>query len=702
MKNKSGRILWFAMIAFWGSMVSYAQESTEAEYHKEIKQKQYPVGFDNRSFGVFYYNNDVVYTIIRQGYEIVRSEGGVITGLKVNPSGATLASIEKAKKGDTQVAVYDLTSSGTRELLEKIKVKGVDMTAVAYSADAKQLAVASSDQHITLYSSVKSKKQEPVVWTSGLVPTKLVYSDNNYFLAALDGNKLEIWNVERGAIRKTLEFESPVHDVAFTVGSNRLIVATSDGKLTIFDTTGFTQLSSVDDLGSAMACQPNADGKYVAVLNSKNLISVVNLLDPTERHFINDDAGEISDLRVIYNEVDSQTYVLYNNADAIVYHRVDNLTPHYNKMMTSLLNEKLGQWMRRMPEESLEAYQLRVNDSTYANQAKVLEREIATSMATGLLEETEITVGEYNTNSKNLTLHLSSMPNIYLNVPFDEVQDFSDADRLEFRNAKYGLNPDDKFELVYAEVYNSANGKTYVFDNLERVSLAYIEEDNDYVPLNILQKSTMEETALVNIKEDIINLAQQEQVISDKTHISVSTNVESATDADGNKIVNYNVDFVYEVEEEFSARDDFKSGRYHTDESHAAMLMLKVMQKAFDTDFAEYLKEGKRVKIKIKGTADASPIMRALPYDGEYGEYDGEPVYKDAELSHITLNKKEGIATNEQLAFARAVGVQHYIEKEVPALAKMNHEYEYHIEVAKEAGSKFRRINVQYIFFDAF
>lgn len=694
-------LLALVMAVFMGSVASHAQEAEETD-HKVMTQKQYPEGFDNRSFGVFYYNNDGIYTTLRHGYEVIKTDGKVITNLKVNPSGATIASIERSKKGDTQVSVYDLSSSDTRSLLERFKVKGINMTAIAYSADAKQFAVASTDKHITLYSSVKSKKQAPVTWTSELVPSKLVYSDNNYFLAATDGKRIEIWNIERGTVRKTLEFDSFINDIVFASGSSRLIVATSDGKLTIYDTAGFNQQASVDDLGNAMACYPNTDGKYIAVLNSENRICVVNLLDPTERHFIDDELGKMTDLRVIYNNVDSQTYVLYNNANAIVYHKLDHLTPYYNKMMTSLLTEKLNQWMKQMPEESLEAYHQRVNDSTYANQAKLFEREIATSMATGLLEEAEITIGDYNTNSKNLALHFNSMPNIYLNVPLEEVKDFDNAAKLEFRNVKYGLNPDDKFELVYAEVYNPSNGKTYVFDNLQRASLAYMQEDTNYVPLDIIQKSNMEETALESLKEDIISMAQQDQVISDKTRISVSTNAESTVDADGKKIVNYNVDFTYEVEEEFSARDDFKPGRYHTNESNAAMLMLKVMQKAFETDFAKYLAEGKRVMIKIKGTADASPIARALPYDGQYGEYDGEPVYKDAELSNITLNKKEGIATNEQLAFARAIGVQHYIEQEVTALAKMNHEYEYHIEVSKEAGSKFRRINVQYVFFDAF
>jgi hypothetical protein len=66
------------------------------------------------------------------------------------------------------------------------------------------------------------------------------------------------------------------------------------------------------------------------------------------------------------------------------------------------------------------------------------------------------------------------------------------------------------------------------------------------------------------------------------------------------------------------------------------------------------------------------------------------------------MNKKEGIGSNEQVAFARAIGVQHYIGKELASFEKMNRDYEYHIEVSKEEGSKYRRISVNCTFIDAF
>ena len=50
----------------------------------------------------------------------------------------------------------------------------------------------------------------------------------------------------------------------------------------------------------------------------------------------------------------------------------------------------------------------------------------------------------------------------------------------------------------------------------------------------------------------------------------------------------------------------------------------------------------------------------------------------------------------------RAAGVKNYIEKNVATLENTRNEYEYHVEVAKERGGEFRKINVEFVIMDAF
>ena len=665
------------------------------QFFRELKQKQQPQGFDNHSFGVFYYNGKNVYA--NNGNDLNAADDS-IKDIRINPAYRSLASLIKTKKGVGYAEIYPLLEKNL--IIGKIKLKNNSISAIAYSQDAKQLAVAAESKDIFLYDT--RGKAVIKTYKSNIVPLKMKYSGNNFFLACSNGNTREVLNAERGTVRKTLNMSSKINDFAFGENNSKLMVLTADGKLTVYETSTFEPKTTVDDLGKAIAVEGNQDGKYALVLTSDSRIAAVNLLDPTERIFIDNKLGGTSDMRFVYSQFDNQSFIVYNANNALVYRQVEGMKPYLNKMMNTELNEKLNQWMKQMPGETLEAYNERVNDETRAQKAAEIERDFATKMATGLLETSDFQVGDYNTTTKKLTLHFNSMPDIFLDVPFNELGEFETNSQLQFKNVKYGLNPDDKFEMVYAEVYNPANGKTYIFDNLARQSLAKMNEDANFVPLEVIRATNMEETALQDIKEDIISQAIQEQTISDKTHISVNANAVPAVDADGKNIINYDVEFTYEVEEEFSARDDFKPGRYNTEESGAAMSMLKIMKKAFEGDFAKYTVEGKRVKIAIKGTADASPNARAIAYDGRYGEYEEEPVYKNGELNNITLNKKDGIGTNEQLAFARAIGVQHYIEKELSSFEKMNRDYEYHIEVSKEEGSKYRRISVHCTFVDAF
>ena len=374
---------------------------------------------------------------------------------------------------------------------------------------------------------------------------------------------------------------------------------------------------------------------------------------------------------------------------------------HY-QMMTNRLNEELGLWNKQMPNESLEAYQLRVNDQTRAVQARNLEYNISTQMATELLPTTQITFGDYNPSLKKLAVHATSMPDFYLDMDAKEAASLYGTNNVQLRNPKYTLHPDDSFELVYAEVYNPATGKTYTFDNLNKMPLNELRNDGGYLPLSVVKETHMKETRLAAIKNDMVNLAKNDKVITDHTHITVNSNALPTKDATGHSIINYNVGITYEVEEKFSARDDFKPGRYVTTESKAAVLMLQIMKKAFDQDFSKYLKAGKQVVVKIKGTADASPINRPIAYNGQYGEYNGQTVYKNGQPMKLSLTREEGIATNEQLAFARALGVKNWIENEVTAINKMKRDYEYQIEVSSEKGSKYRRISVEYTFVDAF
>ena len=332
----------------------------------------------------------------------------------------------------------------------------------------------------------------------------------------------------------------------------------------------------------------------------------------------------------------------------------------------------------------------------------LFEQEIATELAGNLLEMSTISLGGFNPEINTIALEFDTMPSIYLSVPENQVNDFTDVNKLDFRNAKYGLTADDKFELVYLEVYNMETGSLAVFDNRERRSLSYLKNnDTVFIPMDVVQLSSMDAVRLESIKEEVINTARSENIISDNTQISVNTKVYSSVNAEGENILNYRVDFSYNVAAEFSATEDFAPGKYHTNESGAAKSMIKIINKAFETDFAQYVKAGKKVKVTITGMADQLRISGNIPYDASYGNHINVPVY-GKELFALTVTEKSGITTNEQLAFVRAAGVKTELEKAVSSLSNMNTEYDYHIQVIDKVGGEYRRISVVFDFVDVF
>lgn len=670
----------------------FAQTTNNGAKQKYVyPQKVSPTGVDNYLFSTYYYNGKKTYNLRNS----VLSSSGVVSSMKINPAGSSFAIVQtKGKK--TDVTIYDLWSANkVRHEFEE------DMTPVSlcYAPDAKSMVISDTNKELLFFDTrqygLQNKMEIP------FVAENIAISNNNYFIAASNGTTLNIWNLQSKELRKSITTDDKINCFAFSADNNLLAVLTADGKLSTYDTRTFFILQSYDAMGTAKYCYFHPEGKYIAVITGDNRISIVNLMDETDREYIDNTEGGITDARFLKNGR-GEIFLAYNTVNSITYELMSKLSPNYSKLMGDELSDRMNTWMKMMPGETLEEYNLRVNDETRAEQMKLFEQEIATRMADNLVEKSDVTLGNYNPDSNVLALDFNTMPSIYLNVPAEDVSDFMNPGDLEFRNAVYGLTKNDKFELIYADVYNKASGKTYQYDNRNRESFDYMKSDDSFIPLSLVQQSNMDEIKLQEIKENIMNMAKQQKTISDHTKISVDAGIASEVDASGKKIMNYNINFSYEVEQGYSAQEDFGPGKYLTDQSGAAISMLAIMKTAFEKDFAQYVQAGKKLRVKITGMADASPINGKIAYNGVYGEFTDEPVYKDNDLSNITVTKESGVTQNDQLAFLRAVGVKEYLLQNIPAFSKMDSDYNYYIEVTKEKGSEYRRIAVAFTFVEAF
>lgn len=679
----------FAMMALPMSAQSSDGVSYKSEYL--FNTKFMPEGFDSYYMASYFYTGHNAYTM--RSFPICDIEGS-IQSLKINPSGSSYAILES--KGDkSMVHIYDFKALDLRiHSFRKLNNPG----AIAYTPDARNLLVATANQ-ILVYD---AKQYEPLSSLNlNFAAKHMAVSANSYYLAASAGDtNLTVWNFENKSVRSQLPFENNVNAISFSDDNKMMAVVTADGVLSTFDTQHFNLQHTYADLGKALHCDFHPSGKYVSVLADHDSIIIVNLLDNADRMPIsNPNGGTTQNIFIEGN--DHQVFLVYNTYSSIVYKLMTSLVPYYKQLVSEQLDKNMAEWMKQMPNESMEAYSLRVNDESREKQMRLFEQEISTQLAEDMVQMSDVSLGNYSTESNMLAVNFDNMPSIYLSIPNEEVTDFMDAGNLEFRNAKYGLTEDDKFELIYAEVYNKASGKSYTYDNTEKRDIELLVSEDDFVPLELIQQTNMQEIMLEEIKTTVMETAKERNVISDHTNIAVNTDIRTDVNAEGNNIRNYAIELSYEVEMGFSAQEDFGPGKYKVEQSGAAMSMLTIMKEALEGEFSKYIQEGKKLIIHITGMADSMPIHGKIAYDGCYGELDKEPVYKGNELSNISLSKRSGITQNEQLAMLRALGVSDYISKNINGVSSMDLDYQYHIELSKDKGGEYRRISVEMIFVDA-
>ena len=681
----------FVAAMFCGQTMAQVVEKRGFDSQKKIN------AFDNTTFCTAYLSDGALYTMRDIAINDVRK----IERIVFNPTGSSIALL----RAKNPISIYSFRDRNKKlfelkEKRKKLKAKPMPVS-MCYSADARSFIVGNSLGEIVIYD---TKEYMPLAYIQGEAPaTALAMSSNNYFIAAAVGQNINIWNFQTKELRKAIPMPAVVKEVTFSPDAALLAVTTDDNHLTIIDTKNWDKVDIFDKLGGTLSSPSfHTEGKYISVVKDGKNIEIINLKNGVVEQDIVDPTGGVTGGRFFKNNQNSEVFLLTNRTKQMVFWDANGLNPFYGKIMGREVDAKMNEWVKMMQGESMADYAIRVTDATRIKQQQLFAQEVATALAGDRISMDNPFIDGYDASNNMLNIGFKGLPSIGLEVPSNEAGDFKDG-KMKFSNAVYVLNDKDEFELAYVEVTNETTNKVYIYDNIGRTKLTALEADENFVPLEIMQQATREEAQLAEIKEQVIEEKKQDKLITDNTQINVKTEVIPGVDANGKKILNYKVGYQYEViNKEFSAKEDFPSGGYNIERSNAAMSLMKIIKNAFEGDFAKYLSEGKQVKVIITGSADAAPIRGRLAYDGRYGEFVDEPYYKDGNLDNITVTKAGGITQNEQLALMRAAGVKTYIEKNVTTLGNTKNEYEYHVEVAKERGGEFRKINVEFVIMDAF
>lgn len=526
-----------------------ADEPVKVAKEYKFRQKQTPkalapyntVVYSMTPFSVATMRGDVIFSTKKE-----------LQSLKVNPSGVSYGVIKRDKKGKQELKVLS-TLDADKELSKFNNKKYGEPRALVYSPDARKLIVA-TDLGLFVFETRKMELLDKMELE--FVPDEMVMSDNAYYLAISKDDRVAVYNFEEKKVRRDWTYGVKVNDMTFNNGSSEFGVLTSDGALTVYDTRNFNIKNDVDNLGDALACAFNNDGKYIAVATSPATIELVNLVRPDDRNTIPVENGGLGDITFI-KDSKGDMIMAYTSEQAIRARRMNDLEPHYNKLVADEVDRLMEEWQKMMPGESMEDYRLRVNEESRRKQRRLFEDEISTQLAGDLLSGATMSLGNYDRANQLLAIDFSTMPTIYLPVPETDVTNFKSAGDLLLSDVQYGVLPDDTFEIVYAKVFNKADGKTYEYNNHDRVAMNFMEGDANVVSLEILQQQQMEEARLQELREKVVEEARSNSTISNHTNITVDSRIVPDYDANGEKILNYEVNFTYQVDPEFSAQEDF-------------------------------------------------------------------------------------------------------------------------------------------------
>lgn len=710
----SGQLLLTAMIVLLTPATLPAQPDTEGIHERS----SFSISNDYSNmkiskFSVIYLSEDhMLYNLMNRAvYD------SPVYDFNINPTGASIAVVNKNAKNIVIVSnreknVILATIKGDKKtdpFDEKGRNGTPSVTAMTYSSDAREILAANDFGEIITYST-------DGYWTASVIEAGKIYdhiavSPNGYYIAAAHGSEMDIWDVDAADIKRIVRFAGKVNHVTFSPDSREIAVSCDTSGLQIVNAIDHHRTEVTKGIQNVRQASFHPDGKYIAYAKADSII-VYNLINH-RRAF---SAGSIrikgepldipmSDIMALnFHSNNSTTTLSHNTGDKVVFWDMSSLPPLYRSKLSEEVDKLMSDWIRQMDGESLEEYRVRVTDDNAARQKAMLLDQAATAIATQVIAlEDPFISEEYDMENHTIDIKFEQLDAIKLEVPEEEFQEVREGD-LSYENPIYTLDDMDEFQLVYLEVVNRTTDKTYIFDERDYIieDIKFEDDDIDFIPVAMLQTVNMEMEVLQQQTQEIMEEKKQENVITDKTSITIDTEIESDFDSDGNKIYNYNLGYQYDVSEGFSYQEDFGPGKFIVTESNAAMTMLEAIRTALAGDMKKYVDQAKSIEITITGSADAIPVGRIL-YDGSCGEYVETPYYAKDELSSMTVTDETDIRNNEQLAFIRAASVKVWLENNVEELKANSAKcvYNYRTEVSDVRGGEFRRIIVNIKFRDA-
>lgn len=243
-------------------------------------------------------------------------------------------------------------------------------------------------------------------------------------------------------------------------------------------------------------------------------------------------------------------------------------------------------------------------------------------------------------------------------------------------------------------------------DAQEPVSAAQTEHQyNDDIHsfiLKRLRQTTMQREKKMNkqIQQMLVNLPNAEKLY-DETFVRITTQVVEDTTEEGSPEINFVYNISYNCHHFEGTEDDYPSGAYLWSTSNSCRAICNLTKSMIESELSDIFTAGHTTTITITSTTDAAEIQH-IDYKGEFGDLRYMPAVFNDENVRISVDQKDGITTNAQLAYLRARSVQSFLDEQVDVLKRSQNEYRFVTRCFDMTGPHYRRSSLQIVVHGAF
>lgn len=314
-----------------------------------------------------------------------------VSDFHINPTGASIAIL--LRNGKT---VEIVSNRNKDEVIESIKGdkktdpfdakggKGIpQITAIAYSTDAREILTANSYGEIITYST-------DGYWISSIINAGKIYdhialSPNGYFIAAAYGKEMDIWNVETSDIKRIIHFAGDINHMTFSPDSREIAVSCDTAGLQIVNAIDHHRFAVSSGIENVRQASFHPEGKYIAYAKADSVI-VYNLINHKAVCRLGEAGGApISNVLAVsfnFNTASNVTTLGHNSGNRFFFWDMSSLPPLYRSKLSEEVDKLMSDWIRQMDGESMEEYRIRVTDDNAARQKACCWDQAATAIAT--------------------------------------------------------------------------------------------------------------------------------------------------------------------------------------------------------------------------------------------------------------------------------------------------------------------------------